>query len=157
MRIKIFEFNRYSETPEKFESRVRSFIETAHVTEMKLWENLSNSEVVFQFTLGSDDTVTQEFNLWAFISLEDAEAIANSTLEAVVHAGLKAQHLNVISLSKSNRAVMAMVVQGESGPHGIPTSQDNEEASPESNPTAHEVSDSRAKRGLKHRDRKAAS
>lgn len=156
MRIKIFEFNRYRETPEQFEVGVREFVKDSPiVTEMKLWENLSNSDIVIQLTLGEESIASQDFILWHGLDLETAEGQANTTLEAVSHAGKKAKHLSIISLSKSNRSVMAMIIQGEGSPHGIETAEQVvEEAPTESHTSVNEGTDARAKRGGKHRDRK---
>jgi hypothetical protein len=156
MQIKFFVLNKWNESVEQFEKRVRDFLgyeNKRRVTGLRVWEQVSNGEIIFQFELGEFDPGLQDFAVFAWLDLGTVEELINNTQDSLARQGKKATYLNVITLNKSPRALAAMLVEGSNANVSEPT---GEEKTTEQDSGTHAESDQSAKRSQRRRNRKTS-
>ncbi len=155
MQVKCFKFNRHGQSVDEFESIVQAFVkEHSNIVDMKVWENLDNSSIVVVLQTGVERRPPQEFCLLAWLDVDSLEELANNTLESITRVGKTVSCLSIVTLSRSPRALVAMIVeQRGSGSNGIKR-EAGKKAAGKSDPTADPKSDTGTKRRQRSGDRK---
>lgn len=112
--LKLLTLNKYRQSPDAFEVTVQEFLKTApDVKGFKAFENPNTGDVVFQFELGAERTREQEICVIAWVGMDQVEELTNNVLTRINERGKRASFVNVIALSKSPRAMVAVLVEGD--------------------------------------------
>ncbi len=116
MQIKVFSFDKWKESPEQFEKRVNDWIQsTGDISLQSVEEHKHSGDIIFIFkSSGEKKSIDQELCLIAWSDLETLEGAVNNALSGVAESGRNAKHINLVTTSKSRRALAVFVVEGRS-------------------------------------------
>lgn len=151
MQVKVLILNKYKDTPESLEKRLRLVVQESEfaVQDMRAAENPYNSDIYFTVTFAGPKRASQDVCVLAWITVDQAEAVLNSTLENIVANHATARCLNLVATSKSPRMLAAFIVER--------ASSENAEVQNKKETTTEKQDSSEASQSKQGRQRKARS
>lgn len=147
--IKLFVYNKYNTSLEDFIAKISDYVAAApKILSLELIEDLNNSDIIWKFVVDSKVPAKQSIYITSWKSLLELESLLNGAVENERDPLAKVQHIRILKLAKSPRALGALIIER---PNEAP-----KESPTESDTKAHAIPNKRTKRGSVRRHRAPA-